>query len=45
MLFRSKEIRLGAMEYADSLLQETQENLKELIQLLNDNRKDLRGSN
>ncbi len=33
------------MEYADSLLEETQENLKELIQLLNENRKELRGSN
>lgn len=39
----AKEIRLGAMEYADSLLLETQENLKEVIILLNDNRKELRG--
>ena len=38
----AKEIRLGAIEYADSLLLETQENLKEIMQLLNDNRKDLR---
>lgn len=41
----AKEIRLGSMEYADSLLLETQENLKEVIQLLNDNRKELRGPN
>lgn len=41
----AKEIRLGAMEYADTLLEETQDNLKEIIQLLNENRKDLRGSN
>ena len=31
------------MEYADSLLLETQENLKEVIILINDNRKELRG--
>ncbi|MDR7869906.1 MAG: ATPase [Tissierellaceae bacterium] len=41
----AKEIRLGAMEYADSLLLETQEELKEVIGLLNDNRKELRGIN
>jgi vacuolar-type H+-ATPase subunit H len=40
----AKEIRLGALEYADSLLLETQESLKELIQLLNENRKELRGN-
>lgn len=40
----AKEIRIGSMEYADSLLLETQENLKETILLLNENRKDLRGS-
>ncbi len=40
----AKEIRIGAMEYADTLLEETQENLKEVIQLLNDNRKELRGN-
>lgn len=39
----AKEIRLGAMEYADGLLKGTQEELKEIIQLLNDNRKELRG--
>lgn len=39
----AKDIRLGAMEYADSLLLDTQENLKEAIVLLNDNRKELRG--
>ena len=38
----AKEIRLGAIEYADSLLLEAQESLKETIHLLNDNRKDLR---
>lgn len=41
----AKEIRLGSMEYADSLLLEAQENLKEAIQLLNENRKELRGPN
>lgn len=41
----AKEIRLGAMEYADSLLLDTQENLKEVISLLNENRKELRGGN
>ena len=41
----AKEIRLGAMEYADSLLLETQEELKEVISMLNENRKELRGSN
>ena len=41
---KAKEIRIGAMEYADSLLLETQENLKDMIQLLNDNRKELRGN-
>lgn len=41
----AKEIRLGALDYADTILEETQENLKEIIQLLNENRKELRGSN
>ncbi len=41
----AKEIRLGAMEYADSLLLETQEELKEVITMLNENRKELRGAN
>ena len=41
----AKEIRLGAMEYADSLLMETQEQLKDVITQLNENRKELRGSN
>lgn len=41
----AKEIRLGAMEYADSLLLDTQESLKEVIALLNENRKELRGGN
>lgn len=39
----AKEIRLGAMEYADSLLLETQEELKDIISMLNENRKELRG--
>ena len=39
----AKEIRLGAMEYADSLLLESQEKLKEVIGLINKNRKELRG--
>lgn len=39
----AKEIRLGAMEYADSLLSETQGKLKDTINLLNENRKELRG--
>lgn len=39
----AKEIRVGAMEYADNLLLDTQENLKEIIILINDNRKELRG--
>jgi vacuolar-type H+-ATPase subunit H len=41
----AKEIRIGAMEYADNLFLETQESLKEVIQLLNENRKELRGGN
>lgn len=41
----AKEIRLGAIEYADSLLLETQENLKEVMNLLNANRKELKGGN
>ena len=39
----AKEIRLGSMEYADNILMETQENLKELIELLDKNRQELRG--
>ncbi len=38
----AKEIRLGAMEYSDSLLFDTQEKLKEVIILINENRKELR---
>lgn len=38
----AKEIRLGSVEYADSLLLEQQQKLKDLIQLLNENRKELR---
>lgn len=41
----AKEIRIGAMEYADSLLMETQESLKVAIHDLNENRKELRGGN
>lgn len=39
----AKDIRLGALDYADSILKETQENLKNLIQILNENRKELKG--
>lgn len=39
----AKEIRLGAIDYADSMLDETQKNLKEIFNLLTENRKDLRG--
>lgn len=39
----AKEIRIGAMEYADNLLVETQENLSSLIDLLDKNRQELRG--
>lgn len=39
----AKEIRIGAMEYADNLLVETQENLNSLINLLDKNRQELRG--
>ena len=39
-----KEIRIGAMEYADGLLEDTQEELKKVITLLNENRKELRGN-
>lgn len=41
----AKEIRLGSVDYADNLLLEQQEKLKELIQLINENRKELRGPN
>ena len=36
------EIQKGALEYADELLYESQERFKEIIQLLNENRKELR---
>ncbi|TCS89618.1 hypothetical protein EDD65_10592 [Keratinibaculum paraultunense] len=39
----AKEIRLGALEYADNILANTQEDLKRLIEILNENRKELRG--
>lgn len=39
----AKSIRLGALEYADNILLETQEDLKEIIDLLNKNRQELRG--
>ncbi|HEY4543663.1 MAG TPA: ATPase [Tissierellaceae bacterium] len=38
----ANEIRLGALEYADSLLMNTQEKLQELVELINDNREELR---
>jgi vacuolar-type H+-ATPase subunit H len=39
----AKEIRLGALEYADNILADTQEDLKNLIDILNENRQELRG--
>lgn len=39
----AKEIRLGALEYADNILKETQEDLKNLVDILNENRQELRG--
>lgn len=39
----AKDIRLGAIEYADGLLEDTQEGLKEVLNLISDNRKELRG--
>ena len=39
----AKEMRLGSIDYADNLLLEQQEKLKEVILLINDNRKELRG--
>lgn len=41
----AKEIRLGSVDYADDLLLEQQEKLKELIILINENRKELREPN
>jgi vacuolar-type H+-ATPase subunit H len=38
----SEEIRNGALEYADELLYDTQEQFKEIIQVLNENRRELR---
>ncbi len=38
----SEKIRVGSLEYADELLYEAQEKFKDLIQLLNENRKELR---
>lgn len=40
----AKEIRLGALEYADNILLETQQSLKNVIETLNENRKELRGT-
>jgi vacuolar-type H+-ATPase subunit H len=39
----AKEIRIGSVEYADSILLETQENLKVLLDTLEENRQELRG--
>lgn len=36
------EIRVGALEYADSILLNTQEKLQELVGVINDNRNELR---
>lgn len=40
--YSAEEIRNGALEYADELLYDTQEKFKDLIQVLNDNRRELR---
>ncbi|EFI41334.1 MULTISPECIES: hypothetical protein [Peptoniphilus] len=39
----SNQIREGARDYADGLLENTQVNLSEIIKMLNENRKELRG--
>lgn len=39
----SVQIREGARDYADSLLENTQVNLSEIIKMLNENRQELRG--
>lgn len=39
----STQIREGARDYADELLENTQVNLSEIIKMLNENRKELRG--
>lgn len=39
----AKEIRLGAIEYTDSLLLETQENLVDIIDMITANRNELSG--
>ena len=41
--YNSREIMEGAMEYADELLSETQEKLKKVIELLDENRNELQG--
>lgn len=37
----AKEIQLGAMEYADAILDKTQKSLQDIISLIEDNRKEL----
>ena len=39
----STQIREGARDYADELLENTQVNLSEIIKMLNENRQELRG--
>ena len=39
----AKEIRLGALEYADDLLMRTQEQMQNTIELISENREELRG--
>ncbi len=39
----AKEIRIGAREYADQLLKEVQNNLKIMIETLDENREELKG--
>ncbi|MDX9917016.1 MAG: ATPase [Gudongella sp.] len=38
----AEEIKRGALEYADELLYDTQEKFKDIIQILNENRRELR---
>ncbi len=38
----AEEIKRGALEYADELLYDTQERFKDIIQILNENRRELR---
>lgn len=39
----AKEIRIGSVEYADNILTDTQENLVKIIEILEQNKQELRG--